>query len=168
MQVGIFDLTPKKKKSQKIRKNRKKLISMLVIVSIFAYFSYTLTSYFSSIIVSVCHAKVESVTMSAVNNAVIEVMSQSLNYNDLIVIEKDSNGDISLFETNSILINRLARETAQKTESNLQKSNALSINLPLGQLTGIAFLASIGPNIKINIKPYESVNFTFESEFEQS
>ena len=168
MQVGIFDLTQNNKKCLKTQKKPKKLISILVIVFIFTYFAYVLTNHFSSIIISVCHAKVESVTMSAINDAVIEVMSQSLNYNDLVINEKDSNGDIALFETNSVLVNRLARDTAQKTQSNLQKSTGLSIDLPLGQLTGIAFFACIGPNIAIKICPYESVNCTFESEFEQA
>ena len=167
MQVGIFDITPKKQK--KVKKRRKKrLFSLIIILSICIYIIYSATSYFSSIIISVCHAKVQSVTMSAVNNAVIEVMSQSLHYSDLIIIEKDTNGDIVLFETNSVLVNKLARETAQKTQSNLQKSKNLAIKLKIGQLTGIAFLANFGPEIQIKINPYESVNCTFLSEFEDA
>lgn len=167
MQVGIFDITPKKQK--RIKKRRKKrLFSVIVVLSICLYIIYSATNHFSSVIVSVCHAKVQSVTMSAVNNAVIEVMSQSLHYSDLIVVEKDSNGDIVLFETNSVLVNKLARETAQKTQSNLQKSKNIAINLKLGQLTGIAFFANLGPEIQVKINPYESVNCTFLSEFEEA
>ena len=168
MQVGIFDITPKKQKRTKGVKKHKRFLPVLIILAVFCCFAYSLTNYFSSIIVSVCHAKVESITMSAVNNAVIDVMSQSLSYDDLILVEKDSNGDISLFETNSVLVNRLARETALKTQANLQKNKNMNVSFPAGQLTGIAFFASIGPNITVKISPYESVNCSFLSEFEQA
>ena len=168
MQVGIFDLTPKKQKRAKKKRKKQKYIGFLVFLGIFAYLAYSATNYFSSVIVSTCHAKVQSVTMSAVNNAVIEVMSTSVSYSDLMRVEKDSNGDVALFETNSVLVNQLARDTAQKTRQNLQKNKDMTISLPIGQLTGIAFFSNLGPQIKIKITPYESVNCTFLSEFEQA
>ncbi|MBR2302818.1 MAG: sporulation protein YunB [Clostridia bacterium] len=169
MQVGIFDLTPKKqKRGKKTKKSKKKLLSFLAISGIFIYFLCSITNYFSSVIVSTCYAKVQSATMSAVNNAVIEVMSQSVSYSDLMMVEKDSNGDIAMFETNSVLVNRLARETAKKTQQNLQKNNVLYVSMPIGQLTGIAFFSNIGPDFNIKVTPYESVNCFFMSEFEEA
>lgn len=169
MQVGIFDLTPKKqKRGKKTKKRKKKLPSFLIFAGIFIYFFCSVTNYCSSVIVSTCYAKVQSATMSAVNNAVIEVMSQSVSYSDLMMVEKDSNGDIAMFETNSVLVNRLARETAKKTQENLQKNNVIYVSMPIGQLTGIAFFSNLGPDFNVKVTPFESVNCTFMSEFEEA
>lgn len=171
MEETIFDLSPKKcKKSygKKVRKLKKGWIIFAIIFTSVIWILFILHNYISSVIISICSAQVKSYAMSAVNNAVIETMANSIEYSDLIKIEKDGEGNISLIETNSVLVNRLARETALQSESNLEKYCNYSIKIPIGQLSGTPLLANVGPEITIQLQPLNSVNCNFISEFEDA
>lgn len=170
MEESIFDLTPKKCKNNYGKNVRKKKSWIIFTIIIFAliWVIINIHNHVSSVIVSICSAQVQSYTMTAVNSAVIETMSDSLEYSDLINVEKDGNGNISLIETNSVLVNRLARETARQTENKLEKYRTYTIDIPLGQLSGTPLLSNIGPEIKIRLEPLNSVNCNFISEFESA
>jgi len=166
MQIGVFDLTEKTTK-KRVKKSKKSIWIMLLFAAVIWLF-VSLSNYFSSVILSVCNAQVKSLTMSAVNNATIDILSQSITYDKLILMEKDANGDISLFEINSVLVNQLARDTAKKTEEYLKKAAEQKIEIPLGLLTNIDFLSDFGPKIEIKSLQLEEVNCTFSSEFEEA
>lgn len=168
MNDSVFDLSPKrsKKKRQKKLKKAKKLIAAAIVVSAAVCGFVGLMNHCSSMIVSLCNAKVQSLAMSAVNSAIIETMSGSIKYSDLVMVEKDGNGDIALLETNSVLINRLARDTAKKSEENLAGFADSKIAIPLGQLSGTPLLSNLGPEITVRLLPYSYVNCVFLSEFE--
>lgn len=167
MTDSVFAISSKTKHKKK-KRLKKALVLPLVIAAALAFCVAAFLNHVSAVIVSVCGAKVKSISMEAINNAVIDVMSQSISYSDLITVEKDSAGDIALIETNSVLVNRLARNTASATAENLKKFGDFTIDIPIGQLTNIAFLANSGPAIKVRLMPEEAVNCTFVSEFEEA
>ena len=167
MTDSVFAISPKTKHKKK-KRLKKALVLPLVIAAALAFCVVAFLNHVSAVIVSVCGAKVKSISMEAINNAVIDVMSQSISYSDLITVEKDSAGDIALIETNSVLVNRLARNTASATAENLKKFGDFTIDIPIGQLTNIAFVANSGPAIKVRLVPEEAVNCTSVSEFEEA
>lgn len=170
MQDNPFDLSekPRRVKPKRRLKRIKRLSIAAVIIFAVVYAATELMSGFSSIIVSICDAQVRSFTMSAVNKAIIEVMSQSLKYSDMITLQKNDAGDISLIETNTVLVNKIARETARKSQEYLQKYQNTTIDIPIGQLSGAAALANVGPPISVRIAPFNAVNCTFSSQFESA
>jgi len=147
------------------RKRIKIFLAFALVITIFAavYFQRNVTQ----IILSVSEATIRSATVSAVNNAVGYTLS-GCSYADLILINYDGAGNVTSIVTNSVKINRIARETASLTQKNLQKLGEDGIDVPLGAFTGIESLAGFGQKVNIKIIPIANVNCTFSSAFVQA
>lgn len=105
-------------------------------------------------------------TTVAVNDAVFYTLSDSIRYEDLVSITTNEQGDIVAVSANALKINKIARDTASISQSNLKNLSLNGIPIPLGALTGIEAFAGLGPNIHFRIIPVTSVSCDFTSSFE--
>ena len=105
-------------------------------------------------------------TTVAVNDAVYYTLSDELRYEDLVNVERDEKGNIVAVSANALKINKIARDTASISQSNLKNLSLNGIPIPLGALTGIEAFAGLGPQIPFRIIPVSSVSCDFFSEFE--
>ena len=155
-----------------IRSIRKKLTrgqKFFVFVLMFVFLFYLLLNYLSTnvnpIIISVSEARVRSYSVRAVNNAIGEVVSGEAVYNNLVSIETNTDGQVTLIRANAIEINRLSKELSSATQRNMEDMGDSVIKIPLGSFSGLPVLNGMGPLIRINLLPVGSINCTFISEF---
>ena len=153
------------------RKNRKfrrfKIIFVLIcliIIGTLIYFQRNVTR----VLISISEATIRSITTVAVNDAIYYTLNDAVRYDDLISIERDEGGNVTSITTDSLKINRIARDTAYLSQENLTKMSAEGIMVPLGALTGIEALAGFGKKINIKIIPISNVECRFVSKFTQA
>ena len=153
------------------KKNRKfkrfKIIFVLIClitIGTLIYFQRNVTR----VLISISEATIRSITTVAVNDAIYYTLNDAMRYDDLISIERDSGGNVTSITTNSLKINRIARDTAYLSQENLTKMSAEGIMVPLGALTGIEALAGFGQKINIKIIPISNVECRFVSKFRQA
>ena len=153
------------KKNHKFK--RFKIIFVLIcLISIgtLIYFQRNVTR----VLISISEATIRSITTVAVNDAIYYTLNDTMRYDDLISIERDSGGNVTSITTDSLKINRIARDTAYLSQENLTKMSAEGIMVPLGALTGIEALAGFGQKINIKIIPISNVECRFVSKFRQA
>ena len=155
----------------KKRKNKKFLrfkilviIVCLLLIGVLIYFQRNVTK----VLISISEATIRSITTVAVNDAIYYTLNDSLRYDDLITIDKDEAGNVMSITTDSLKINRIARDTAYLSQENLNKMSAEGILVPIGALTGIEALAGFGQKINIKIIPISNVSCRFVSKFVQA
>ena len=90
-----------------------------------------------------------SQTQIAVNRmiqrAVLEVLEEDgLRYQSFVSLQQNQSGETTALITDTVLINRLQGELLEKILQTLQQYRELKLELPLGSLTGIQFLAGRG------------------------
>ena len=83
----------------------------------------------------------------------------------MITIDRDAAGNVTSITTDSLKINKIARDTAYLSQENLTKMSAEGIMVPIGALTGIEALAGFGQKINIKIIPISNVECKFVSKF---
>ena len=152
---------------KKRKRIRKKLllffISVLVLaILLFVYFQRNVTR----VLISISEATMRASTTVAVNDAVFYTLSDEMRYEDLVKIDRDKDGDIVAVSANPLKINKIARDTASISQSNLKNLSLNGIPVPLGALTGIEAFAGLGPSIQFRIIPVSSVSCDFSSTFE--
>ena len=150
-----------------LRKFKKIFVLLLIFSTSIILLVYALNSV-SPTIVAFSEAKIKSLTTSAVNSAIFEVMAEPLNYGDLITIEKNDSGEITLIQANSMVINKLARDMAQSTETYITKMGEQEIKIPIGTLSGSPLLSGKGFDVTVKVLPIGSVKCKFISEFESA
>lgn len=133
----------------------------LLVIALLLFFQRNVTK----ILISISEATIRSVTTVAVNDAVYYTINDNLRYEDLITITYDESGAVSTITTDSLKINRIARDTAYLSQENLNRMSAEGIQVPIGALTGIEALAGFGQKINIKIIPISNVNCKFVSKF---
>ena len=122
----------------------------------------------TKILISISEATIRSVTTVAVNDAIYYTLNDNVRYEDLIKITYDDAGDVSTITTDSLKINKIARDTAYLSQENLTRMSAEGIQVPLGALTGIEALAGFGQKINIKIIPISHVECRFVSKFTEA
>lgn len=154
--------------ARKLRSNKKfrrfkvlLLILCLLVVAVLVYFQRNVTR----VLISISEATIRSITTVAVNDAIYYTLNDTMRYEDLISIERDSEGNVTSITTDSLKINRIARDTAYLSQENLTKMSAEGIQVPVGALTGIEALAGFGTKINIKIIPISNVECRFVSKF---
>ena len=139
------------------------LIICLIIMGVIFYFQRNVTR----VLISISEATIRSITTVAVNDAIYYTLNDVMRYEDLITIERDAEGNVTSITTDSLKINRIARDTAYLSQENLTKMSAEGIMVPIGALTGIEALAGFGNKINIKIIPISNVECRFVSKFER-
>ena len=153
------------KKRRKSRKGKWKLIlfcTLLIFVLLFIYFQRNVTR----VLISISEATMRASTTIAVNDAVYYTLSDEMRYEDLVTVTRDEDGNITAVAANPLKINKIARDTASISQSNLKNLSLNGIPVPLGALTGIEAFAGLGPSIHFRIIPVSSVSCDFSSVFE--
>lgn len=153
----------------KVRKKHKRL-KVIIFAICFALLATLLffQRNVTNVLISISEATIRSVTTIAVNDAIYYTLNDNLRYEDLITITYGDDGNVSTITTDSLKINRIARDTAYLSQENLTRMSAEGIEVPLGALTGIQALAGFGRKINIKIIPIANVECRFVSKFEEA
>ncbi len=116
-------------------------------------------------------AEVRAVQMATeiVNNAVrLKMAEEDTGYRELVDIHKDSSGRIVLIQANTVKLNKIAAETTLAAQAALIRLREESLYVPLGQITGVYFLANLGPRIRVDVVPMGTVQVEVSDRFEQA
>ena len=94
-----------------------------------------------------------------------EVMAETIDYNDMVSLMTDRNGNITALVTNMANVNFLQAKITNAVVKKFAESDVTRVDIPLGSLFGNAFLSGHGPRISANILSVTNVNTTFRNEF---
>lgn len=104
----------------------------------------------------------------SINKSVAQMVEGKINYEDLMTVKLDSNGNISYIQANTIMMNEIASQIALEIQDELKKVKSTSSYIPIGTALGSPILAKYGPKLKISIEPIGTVSVDFKTEFESS
>ncbi len=136
-------------------------VTGLLIIGALVFFLRNVTN----VLISISEATIRSITTVAVNDAIYYTLNDNLRYEDLIAIKYDETGNVSTITTDSLKINRIARDTAYLSQENLNRMSQEGIQVPVGALTGLEALAGFGQKINVKIIPISNVECRFVSKF---
>lgn len=145
---------------------RRLLIIGVGVILVAAFLLFYFQRNVTRVLISISEATMRACTAVAVNDAVYYTLSDEMRYEDLVTVTRNEQGEILAVASNPLKINKIARDTASISQSNLKNLSLNGIPVPLGALTGIEALAGVGPNIYFRIIPVSSVSCGFSSTFE--
>jgi sporulation protein YunB len=119
-------------------------------------------------IAEIAEAKARQIATEAVNNAVKSKIADSVDYHDLIDVQKDSEGRIVLMQPDIVRINQLASNTTLSINDALKDLSDDEFSIPLGQVLGSQLLANWGPDVGVSIYPIGTVKTTVSDQFEEA
>lgn len=112
-----------------------------------------------------CHAAVSRI----INNAVLaEIERGGMDYSALVTLSTNNDGEVISVESNVMNINRLKTEVADRVEREIERLDAVNIEIPIGTLLGIQLLHGKGFNVGMSVKPFGYASTAIISEFSEA
>ncbi len=118
------------------------------------------------LLVNLATAKVSNTVARIVSEAVYETIeSGELQYDDLISFEKDNDGKITAVRSNMAAFNHLQAEILDTILERIGQVSVRELSIPVGTITGSAFLAGRGPRITVRMESVGSSQAYFQNAF---
>lgn len=140
-------------------------VIILLLLSGIVTFIYTLDDVIMPRVMVTCDATMRAKVTKIMNNTILEEYAKNFVYDDIIDMEKDSEGNITMMKADTLKLNEIATKTALKAQSEIEKVEKLDIKVPIGHITKNNILANYGPNVTVKVQPIGSITTKYISEF---
>lgn len=150
---------PKRKKTGLLRRL---LLAFLALTAIVIMMEQNL----SQTLLDMAFARAYSMAVETLNRAVHKVTDDGVSYSDLMEMQTDQQGKVSMLRANTMRMNALAAQTALVAEQELNSFENQFVEIPLGAALGVRFLSGFGPRLQVQILPVGAVNTGYDTEFE--
>ena len=111
-----------------------------------------------------CKSMAKSVATRVSNIKATEVMAK-YEYNDILVISKDENGNINRVGTNVFTINKIISDIPVYIQEELEREENSSFKIPLGSFLGSKLFSGMGPKVNVKMQMVGDLDTDLRSEF---
>ncbi len=123
---------------------------------------------FRPIVLSLAEARSAALASQVLLGAMSESLEDGAQYEELMNVRMDENGQVALLSANTVRMNLLADKAGSAAMRRLESMNSERVSVPLGAALGLSLFAGSGPDIPVSIVPVGSVRTEFATEFEAS
>lgn len=142
------------------------LLLAALTLSAFCVTVFWIDGHLRPIITQLAEARVHYLASKAINDAVNQkIIEGDINYDSIILFEKDVTGQITALKTNISAINRLRSEIINQVLINIHDIGTSDLSIPLGNVFSGELLSGRGPNIPVRIVPVGVAHASFENVF---
>lgn len=160
-----------KKNLRKRKRNKAKVYiisSCIILLSVFLGLTYYFDKIVTPTVRLVASTEMRAQTAEIINKNVLEVYSKDFNYNDLIKVEKDNEGNIIMIKADTMNMNKIANEVAIKSQKEIKEIGAIGVDMPIGYITKSNLFSHIGPKVKVKMEPQGVMETSYDSSFESA
>ncbi|RKI50473.1 sporulation protein YunB [Clostridium paraputrificum] len=144
---------------------------ILVIVSILLVFILSIILYDKRIypaVLQVAESSIKADTVECISKTSMELFDEEFNYDEMIIIDKDNEGNINMIRANTVKLNYLTSRLSIRCNEELQKMGEVGVEVPLGWMTDNSAFYEFGPDINVKIDPIGNMKVSYESKFESA
>ncbi|NLP28044.1 MAG: sporulation protein YunB [Clostridia bacterium] len=117
-------------------------------------------------LLAVADGEMRSKAAVTINNCIIKEFGEDFNYEEIIKVEKDSEGNIVMLKADTMKLNRIACDVALSSQNELKKIGQVGLELPLSYVAKNNILSGFGPNITVKMQPIGYIETKYVSNFE--
>lgn len=151
-------------RDKKYQKKVRKIIQITIVLSIAFLVADVVIKAIEPIINVQCVSMAKGVATKISNEQATAAMA-NYQYEDLMNVTKDENGNIKLLSSNMIKINQIISDIPYLIQNELDKVSQHKFYIKLGSFTGCKLLAGRGPDIEIKMSTIGHIETDLRSEF---
>lgn len=138
---------------------------LLILSSIFLYLQIVL----APLIVELALARVDNRASYIINEAIeTQMQSDDIDYENIVFLEKDVNGNITALKTNINEVNRLKTQILSVIDDMLLDLDVNEIGIPLGNLLLPEIFSGTGPKLPVKVMSVSASDAEFHNEFAEA
>lgn len=145
-----------------------KLLLIIVIVILINSFLFLFQKRIFPAVLSIGEIVIKSEASKVISEETMRIYEENFNYDEIVKIEKDDEGNINIIRSDTIKQNKLTSEVVLACNEKLQNLGDLGTSIPLGYITNNAFFYNMGPKIKVKMQQIGNITTTYDSTFESA
>lgn len=150
-------------------KNKIKIILIIsFLVSSFISFIYYFDEIILPSVMVICNGEMRARAVEVINTSVVEKYIEEFNYDEVIDIEKDEKGNITLLKADTLKMNKISTELSLQIQKKLSDIGTEKVEFNMGYITKNNILANFGPKITAKMQPLGYVESKYISDFESA
>lgn len=139
-----------------------------MVVAFFNIFIYILDKVVTPTVMAVADAEMRAKSMEIINTSILKEYSKQFNYDDIIKVEKDEQGNISMLKADTLKMSKIASDVALNSQKELKDLGHIGIKVPIGYIFNNNILANMGPDVSVKMEPIGYIETKYQSEFESA
>ena len=153
--------------SRKRRYRRRLLTAVLILVPILAVLFLRFSV--APVVQELAKARVDNRASYIINEAVETLLrDEAVNYENIILLEKDISGNITALKTNMNEINHLKTRILSVIDTMLLDLDVNEIGLPLGSVILPELFSGTGPKLPVKVMSISRSDAEFRNEFKEA
>ena len=168
--MKYYTKKPKYYKRPNLKYNRFQywVLIIVMIILLFNIILYLFNKRILPSVLSIGEVKMKSEAVKIINEESVKVFSDDFNYEDIINIEKDSEGNIVMLRADTVRQNYLASQVVLNCNDKLKELGELGVKIPIGYLTNNVMFYTLGPKITVKMQQVGNIETSYESIFESA
>lgn len=154
--------------TKKTSTNKRILVFLSIIISLLILFIYMLDKIILSTLMVVADGEMRTRAIEVIDRNILDLYDKEFTYDDMMKIEKDGEGNITMIRADTIKLNSLAAKVSLESQNKLREMGAVGIKIPIGYISKNVILSNLGPSVKVKMQPIGSVKTNYISEFESA
>ncbi|OPJ55496.1 sporulation protein YunB [Clostridium chromiireducens] len=153
------------------RKNHKYISFLVILIFIIVVLNIIIVFFDKRVmpaITEMAGIMAKSQTLNIINEKSVEILSKEFDYDQMIKIQKNNEGNIILVQADTIKLNYLAAKLSTECNKELSDMKNSEVKVPLGWLSDKSIFYNLGPKIAIGIEPMGNMSTSYESKFESA
>ncbi|SFU33844.1 sporulation protein YunB [Clostridium sp. DSM 8431] len=106
--------------------------------------------------------------VDTISKVSMDIFNDEFKYDEIVKIDKDSEGNINLIRADTVKLNKLSSKIALKCNEELQKMGEVGVDVPMSWITDRSIFYNVGPYINVKIKPIGNIKIDYDSKFESA
>lgn len=151
-----------------LRRKRKFRFAYLLFIFfvLFTVFVLIFEFRFTPVITAMAESRAGNIATETVNNAVRKVLCEkNLTYENLVMLTRDNEGNVTSVTVDSVKTNRLCSEIRTEIVEDLSALGEREVSIPIGNFTGMDIFTGRGPRLKFVISLSGSASTDIINEF---
>lgn len=154
---------------KKIKKKRKFMKFIVVFIIIAILLTIAFENYMKPLQDKIMENEARGLVEERVSKIADDVISNSdYDYDKLLVKTENKNGGVMSLSVNTPAVNKIQNEFSDVFQNKMDDLNTQYFSVPLGDLTNLTMLSSLGPRIKFSYDMTGSVDVELKSTFEST
>ena len=154
---------------KKIKKKRKFMKFIVIFIAICILLTIAFESYMKPLQDKIMENEARGLVEERVSKIADDVISNSdYDYDKLLVKTENKNGGVMSLSVNTPAVNKIQNEFSDVFQNKMDDLNTQYFSVPLGDLTNLTMLSSLGPRIKFSYDMTGSVDVELKSSFEST
>ncbi|NLZ48448.1 MAG: sporulation protein YunB [Clostridiales bacterium] len=141
------------------------LIILLILVNIFVFL---MDKSIMPTLLAIADGEMRAKAAVTINNCIIKEFGDDFNYDEIIKVEKDNEGNIVMLKADTMKLNEIACDVALTAQNELKKMGQVGLDIPFSYVAKNNILSGFGPNITVKMKPIGYIETKYISTFESA